>query len=55
MTSIACCGNASPRPPAPARAADQRGVARPRTPDCGIGAVKRSFGLDDLLFANGFE
>lgn len=36
-------------------ATDQRGVARPQGPACDIGAVERSFGVDDLLFANGFE
>lgn len=36
-------------------AADQRGVLRPQGAACDIGAIERSFGLDELLFANGFE
>lgn len=34
---------------------DQRGVVRPQGPACDIGAVERTFGLDELLFADGFE
>lgn len=34
---------------------DQRGAARPQGPACDIGAVERTFGLDELLFADGFE
>ena len=36
-------------------ASDQRGVLRPQGPACDIGAVERSFGVDELLFGNGFE
>ncbi len=34
---------------------DQRGVARPQGAACDIGAVERSFTVDELLFRDGFE
>ncbi len=36
-------------------AVDQRGVARPQAAACDIGAVERSFVIDELLFRDGFE